>query len=125
MGEEPHTAASGLDHNKSGRKLRLKTQLELIDSHCQHDDDTLDNDLPELRDIPSSMTNPSARTPMTRRSNQRTSDRAARPPISEVPPNTTAAIAFNSKLSPVAGCADSSCEAMIIPTKAAQRAEKR
>ena len=52
-----------------------------------------------------SITSPSARTPIT---NAPISDPVTdpRPPISEVPPSTTAAIAFNSKLSPVAGCAD-------------------
>ena len=41
------------------------------------------------------------------------------PPIREVPPSTTAAMAFNSKLSPVAGCAASNWDAMIRPTTAA------
>ena len=44
-----------------------------------------------------------------------------RPPDSEVPPRTTAAMALSSKNLPVAGCAATSCEEMIRPTVAAQK----
>ena len=72
-------------------------------------------------DTPSS-TRPSASTPMTN-APMSVPPIVPRPPISDVPPSTTAAIAFSSKVSPVAGCAAPSCAAMISPTSAAQKPE--
>ncbi len=46
-----------------------------------------------------------------------------RPPGSDAPPMTTAAIALSSNVSPVCGAAEVSSEAMIRPTIAAQRPE--
>jgi hypothetical protein len=45
------------------------------------------------------------------------------PPDNDVPPGTTAAMAFNSNDSPVAGCAANHCEAIINPVIAAQKPE--
>ena len=46
-----------------------------------------------------------------------------RPPDIEVPPSTAAAMAFNSKVSPVAGWAACNWLAMMMPTSAAQKPE--
>ena len=67
------------------------------------------------------MTRPSARTPITKAPMSEPVTEP-RPPMSDVPPRTTAAIALSSKVSPVAGCAASSCDAMMSPTQAAQSA---
>ena len=68
------------------------------------------------------ITSPSARKPMTNApiSAPRT---APRPPDSDAPPITTAAIALSSKVSPACGAADVSSDAMISPAIAAHAPE--
>ena len=46
-----------------------------------------------------------------------------RPPLSDVPPITTAAIALSSNVSPACGAAEVSSDAMIRPDIAAQKPE--
>jgi hypothetical protein len=68
------------------------------------------------------ITRPSARKPMTN-APIRAPRTVPRPPISDVPPITTAAIALSSNVSPAWGAADVSSEAMIRPDIAAQTPE--
>src|ERR1043166_1725823 len=69
-----------------------------------------------------SMTIPSPRMPMTQAPIS-VPPIVPRPPASEAPPSTTAAMALSSKVSPEAGCAATRSEATISPTSAAQTPE--
>src|SRR3954453_4877387 len=68
------------------------------------------------------ITSPSARKPMTN-APIRAPRTLPRPPISDVPPMTPAAIAFSSNEVPAWGAAEVSSEAMIKPAIAAQKPE--
>ena len=80
----------------------LDALLALVEDDGEDDHQALDDHLPEP-ETPSS-TRPSARTPITN-APMSVPRMVPRPPISDVPPRTTAAMAFSSNVSPVAGWA--------------------
>ena len=68
------------------------------------------------------MIRPSARKPITK-APTRVPRMVPRPPASEVPPSTTAAMAFISNEVPLAGWLATSCDDTTMPAIAAQKPE--